>query len=506
MPGETYVHRCWKYSYLIIGLIFLSPLIQAEVTLPNVLADHMVIQRNKPVHMWGNADPGEKVVVSFRGQQGSATADDLGRWSVYLSPGDAGGPFTLTVQGKNAITLNDVLVGDLWIASGQSNMEFPMSKTDWGLGTKNSEEEIAAANYPQLRLFHVEEATSDYPMTDVAAKTWTACTPQSVGGFSAVAYFFGRDLLQKVKVPIGLIETDWGGTPAESWTSLQALSSNSLMPVFAARAHMMRDESATLLEQKYEKQQQAADIAAGRPARKSAWHPDPNSWAPSALFNAMIAPFTPLPIRGAIWYQGESNADPDRAPLYSTLFPAMIEDWRSQWAQGDFPFLFVQIANYITDADSPTVRDAQRKTLALANTGMAVTIDIGDPNNIHPVDKQDVGYRLALWARVLSYGEHIEDSGPLFRQGVPDGNKMRVWFDHSNSGIVVRGDQLHGFEVAGTDGKFAPATAKIDGDSILAWSDAVPSPVYVRYGWAANPQCNLYNRDGLPASPFTSQH
>ena len=205
-----------------------------------------------------------------------------------------------------------------------------------------------------------------------------------------------------------------------------------------------------------------------------------------------------------IWYQGESNTDVERAPVYARLFPTMIEDWRSQWAQGDFPFLFVQIANFVSDDNWPLVREAQRKTLSLANTGMAVTVDIGNATNIHPTDKQDVGHRLALWARTISYGEHVEDSGPLFRQAVPQGNAMHVWFNHAARGLVVKGGDLKGFEVAGEDGKFTSADAKIESDSVVVSSSSVAKPVYVRYGWASNPECNLFNGDGLPASPFSS--
>ncbi len=495
-----------RYITVLVSLIAATSIARAEVTLPSVLADHMVIQRDRPIHMWGNADPGEQVTVNFRDHQGSIAADSLGRWSLYLPPVDAGGPFTLTIKGTNTIIFTDVLVGDLWIASGQSNMEMPMMKTDWSLGVQNTQQEIAAANHPTLRLFHTEHAASDYPMQDVAAKTWTACTPLSVSDFSAVAYFFGRELVEKEKVPIGLIETDWGGTPAEAWTSLSALGANSsLMPVFAARAKMMRDEATILLQQKAEKKLQEAAAAQGKPPIDFPWRPDPNSWAPAALFNAMVAPFTPLPIRGVIWYQGESNTGDERAPVYSSLFQTMIQDWRSHWAQGDFPFLFVQIANFNTTGDWPGVREAQRRTLSLANTGMAVTIDIGDSTNIHPRDKQDVGHRLALWARVLSYGEHIQDSGPLFRQAVPQGKEMRIWFDHAANGVMAKGGELRGFEVAGTDGKFVSANAKVDGDTVLVSSAAVPAPVYVRYGWSVDPNCNLYNVEGLPASPFTSQ-
>lgn len=482
-----------------------NTILRADVTLPTVLADHMVIQRNRPVHLWGVADPGETVTVEFRGNQSSIIANKLGQWSVYLPPEEAGGPFPLTIRGKNTISWNDVLVGDVWIASGQSNMEFPMNKTAWSNGVQNYQQEIADANYAKLRLFHVEKTAANYPMPDVAAKTWTACTPQSVADFSAVAYFFGRELMQKENIPIGIVETDWGGTPAEAWTSLHALSADaSLMPVFSARAHMMEEEATTLLELKYEKQAIDTATAQGKKPPTFSWHPDPRSWAPAALFNGMIAPIVPLPIRGVIWYQGESNTDAERAPMYARLFPAMIEDWRAQWAQGDFPFLFVQIANFVSDDNWPLVREAQRKTLSLANTGMAVTVDIGNATNIHPTDKQDVGHRLALWARTTSYGEHIEDSGPLFRQAVPQGNAMHVWFNHAASGLVVKSGELKGFEVAGKDGKFVPSLATIESDTVVVSSASVAKPVYVRYGWASNPDCNLFNSDGLPASPFSS--
>ena len=479
----------------------------AEVKLPSVLADHMVLQRDRPVHLWGTADAGEQVQVDFRGHHATAAADRLGRWSVYLPAGEAGGPFPLTVQGSNRIEFKDVLVGDLWLASGQSNMEFPMAANPpWTDGVQHASTEIAAAQYPRLRLFKVKSSTSSYPLSDVRAAGWTACTPASVAGFSAVAYFFGRELLEKEKVPVGLVESDVGGTPAEAWTSLDALSADpALMPVFAARAQMMDALPTTLLQVQAEARENAAAKAQGRPPVAAPWRPDPATWAPAALFNAMIAPLTPLPLRGVIWYQGESNTGAERAPLYARLFPAMIEDWRRQWAQGDFPFLYVQIANYSSTDDWPTVREAQRTTLSLANTGMAVTIDIGDPGKIHPTDKQDVGHRLALWARAISYGEQVEDSGPLFRQAVPEGGRMRVWFDHAKSGLVAKGGALRGFEVAGADGRYQPATATIEGESVVAASGSVAKPMYVRYGWAAAPQCTLFNREGLPASPFRSR-
>ncbi len=490
----------WLLSFLVI----LTWNARADVSLPALLADHMVVQRGLPIHVWGTATPGEAVSVSFREEGRTAAADSLGRWSVHLSPGKAGGPFVMTIKGNNILRLNDILVGDVWVASGQSNMEFPLKLA------ANADVEIASANYPRIRIFQVEPKTSDYQLGDITAKTWTPCAPETVGDSSAVAYFFARNIEQMEDVPIGLIESYWGGTPAEAWTSLRALSADaSLMPVFSARSETVESQATTLLQ--LEKESRDFDLAAkaheeGKPALPKPWHPDFAAWAPAALYNGMIAPLTHFAIRGVIWYQGESNASADRAFLYAHLFQTMIQDWRRSWGEGDFPFLFVQIANFDATPETlwPEVRDAQRRSLALRNTGMAVAIDIGDGANIHPIDKQDVGSRLALAARAISYGEKIEYSGPLYRQFTTEEHAMRVWFDHAASGLVAKNGQLRGFEVAGADRNFSPADARIDSSSVLVSSSAVLSPVYVRYGWAANPDCNLYNHEGLPASPFQS--
>ncbi len=473
----------------------------AEVTLPSLLADHMVVQRGLPVHVWGMASAHESVSVTFRDETRSTSTDELGRWSVYLSPGEAGGPFQMSVKGTNTITLSDVLVGDVWVASGQSNMEFPMRELT------NADAEIAAAKYPKIRVFRIEHRPSDFPRSDVEAKTWAACTPEVAAASSAVAYYFARDLHQKLNIPIGLVETFWGGTPAESWTSLHSLSADaSLMPVFAARSRMVDGQETTVLQMQQEERDYQQSVeqakAEGKPVPWRNWHPDFAAWAPAALFNGMIAPLTHFAIRGVIWYQGESN-DAKRAPLYSHLFPTMINDWRRAWDQGDFPFLFVQIANFNTDPEAnwPEIRDAQRRTLSLRNTGMAVTIDIGDPGDIHPKDKLDVGSRLALAARAISYGEILEWSGPLYRQLTREDHALRVWFDHAK-GLAAKGGAVSGFEVAGADSQFVPADAKIEGTSVVVSSSSVSDPVSVRYGWAANPTCNLFNREGLPASPF----
>jgi len=478
-----------------------SVMVFGEVTLPSVLADHMVFQRNEPVHVWGNASAGEAVSVRFRGEVRNTTADELGRWQVSLPPGAAGGPFAMQIQGTNSIVFSDVLVGDVWVASGQSNMEFALK------GAANADAELRSADHPRIRLFQVEKNSSDYALEDVHAKTWAACSADSAADFSAVAYFFAREIEQDQKVPVGIIESDWGGTPAEAWTSMRAIAVEaSLMPLFAHWARETDQQSADLLE--WDRQQKESDAAraAGKPEPKYPWHPELRSQKPSGLYNAMIAPLTPFPIRGVIWYQGESNTDPERAPLYASLLQAMIRDWRTRWAVGDFPFLIVQIANWNTSPDSmwPEVRNAERQTLSLRQTGLAVTIDIGDPVNIHPTDKQDVGKRLALAARAIAYGEQIEYSGPLYRQTVREGSNLRILFDHAGSELVSKGGDLQGFEVAGSDRKFVPAKARVDGATVVASSDSVPAPIYVRYGWAGNPQCNLYNADGLPASPFES--
>jgi sialate O-acetylesterase len=492
----------WTGFLFCLSFSFFSISARADVSVPSLLADHMVVQRGLPVHVYGMAAPGENVSVTFRSDTRSTTPDGLGRWGVYMPPGEAGGPFQMIVKGANTIQLNDILVGDVWVASGQSNMEFPMT------GLANPAPEIAAAKYPSIRIFRVEHRPSDYPRSDVEAKTWVACTPESVADSSAVAYYFARDLSQRLNVPIGLIETFWGGTPAESWTSLHSLAADaSLMPVFAERSKIVdkREYGVLLREQEDRDYEKAAAQARteGKPIPERSWHPDFAAWAPAALYNGMIAPFTRFPIRGVIWYQGEANSG-ERAPLYAHLFQTMISDWRRSWDEGDFPFLFVQIANFTTEPDDrwPEVRDAQRKALALRNTGMAVTIDIGDPVDIHPKNKRDVGVRLARAARAIAYGEKIEWSGPLYHQLTREDHALRVWFDHADGLTVKGGSAVTGFEVAGADGKYVVADARIEGSSVVVSSAALPDPVSIRYAWADNPTCNLYNREGLPASPF----
>jgi sialate O-acetylesterase len=496
----------WR-SLLLVAFLP-SSLVSAQVTVPRILSDHMVVQRDLPVHVWGRATPGEQVSVTFRDETRVVTANQLGRWSAYLKPGAAGGPFEMTVKSAGnggpssnpPVVIHDILVGDLWVASGQSNMEFELRKA------ASAAEDLPNASNPRIRLLIVKKRAADYPEEDADTEGWAASTPETAKDFSAVAWYFAREIEQKEHVPVGVIDSTWGGTVAESWVRLTALGEDpALNPLFASRGKMLDKAAAAEAEIKDQKRQQDEAKAAGKPIPQFPWHPPLPSWGPGLLWNGMIAPLTPMPIRGAIWYQGESNSALQRFPIYNRIMRALIEDWRRQWSVGAFPFLYVQISNFKSTPleDWASLRQQQVETLGLRNTAMAITIDIGNPDDVHPTDKVDVGHRLALAARHMSYHEDVDYLSPMFRQATPEWPAIRVWFDAGN-GLMAKGGQVTGFEVAGADGKFSAATARIDGETVVASSPEVPQPVYVRYGWANSPQCNLFNGNGLPASPFTS--
>jgi sialate O-acetylesterase len=498
------------FNFAVGTLLFSSAgsIVKAEVKIPAILSSHMVLQRAYPIHLWGWATPAESVSVEFNAAQGSAVADRLGHWDIFLAPQSAGGPYTLTIKGTNAISLEDVLVGDVWFASGQSNMEMPLEGFPGSAVVTNAAEEIRNANHPKIRLLSIHRKASDFPLRDFDAVSWTACTPETAAQFSAVAYFFGKQLAEHERVPIGLIDSTWGGTPGEAWISMRGLAADaSLMPVFTEWASFAEEQSDLQRSIEAEKHEDEAARKAGQPPPIHNWHPNSNSWQPAALFNAMVAPAVDFHIKGVIWYQGESNSLAARANLYEKVLPALIADWRANWHQGNFPFLFVQIANFKSGPDEtwPIIREAQRRTLSVANTAMAVSIDIGDPDNVHPSNKQDVGLRLALAARKLAYGEDLEYSGPLYREADEEGHSLRVWFDHTSGGLVANSGTLKGFEVAGEDRHFVSADARIEGDSVLVSCDGVSNPKFVRYGWSNAPTMNLNNGNGLPASPFTSE-
>ncbi len=506
-----------RTAVLLLAALLVSAALRADVRLPHVLSDHAVLQRDRPIHTWGWATPGAHLTVQLNDPSGrhiqfaSAIAGDLGAFSAWLPPQSAGGPYSLTVSGDGpSVTLTDLLIGDVWLASGQSNMTLPLEGFDKDTPVAGGEDEIARATNPRLRLLLVPNRSSDIPLRDQPAG-WTLCTPQTAAPFSAAAYFFGKEIAAKENVPVGLIASTWGGTPADAWVSLDTLGTNpDLLPAFAARAAFADQQDDLPGIEAQEAREAAAAKAAGQPAPPHPWHPDPVSWVPAALYNAMIAPLTPLQIRGFLWYQGEANASDDRAPYYQALFSALIGDWRSHFAQGNLPFLFVQISSYGPGGGGwAMVRDAQRRTLQVANTAMAVTLDIGSRDNVHPADKQDVGHRLALAALHLSYGENLAWASPLFREatteiGADGSMAMRVWFSNAQ-GLTARGAPIDAFEIAGADHHFVPAQARIDGETVVVSSPAVPRPVYVRYAWQGYVANNLFNAAGLPASTFTSE-
>jgi sialate O-acetylesterase len=492
------------FSLAMICLV-VTPL-RAELRLASVITDHAVLQRDAPVHLWGTASPAEKITITFHGQSVTTTASRLGLWEAWLLPEPAGGPFTLTVHGSSELTRSDLLVGDVWFASGQSNMEMPLGGFPPSAHITNAVQEIAQAGLPQVRLLRMEHKSSDSPLAVISA-VWQPCTPETAKDFSAVAYFFAREISRREHIPIGVIDSSWGGTPIDSWISLDALSADaSLMPAFAARAHFADMQTHLEEIESAEKNADAEAAAHHLPAPLHPWHPDPSSWIPAALYNGMVAPFTPYTIKGFLWYQGETDSAPDRVGLYAKLLPTLIADWRRQWRQGNLPFLFVQISSFESPQENwGLIRDSQRSTLHVANTGMAVTLDIGQRDNVHPPDKQTVGARLALAARALVYGEPaLAFNGPLYRQTTREPGSLRIWFDHAE-GLHSSGDVLKGFEVAGADGHFVPATASVQGTSVAVSAPEVAEPAQVRYAWQSFTNANLYNGVPLPASTFVAE-
>ncbi|HUU09711.1 MAG TPA: sialate O-acetylesterase [Phycisphaerae bacterium] len=478
----------------------------ADVRLPKVIGDHMVLQQGGDLPIWGWADAGEDVTVSLGGQKVAAKAGADGRWQVRLKPLKAGGPLKMTVAGKNTLKVADILVGEVWVCSGQSNMQMSVRSSA-----------NAAADYPKIRLFTVPNVTATEPQDDCKGQ-WVACSPQTVEHFSAAGYFFGRMLHKDLDVPLGLINTSWGGTPSEAWTSQETVDAvadfKPIVDRFDQAAvnyakakedwEKTRDEKMAKWKEAVEKAKADGKREPGQPRPPD--DPSKSPHRPTSLYNGMLAPLIPYRIAGAIWYQGETNAG--RAYQYRVIFPAMIKDWWTHWGQGEFPFLFVQLANFMARKDQPAdsawaeLREAQSMTLALPKTGQAVIIDIGDARDIHPKNKQDVGKRLALAAEKIAYGKDIVYSGPVYDSMAVEGDKVRLKFKHVGGGLVAQGGTLKGFAVAGEDKKFAWADATIDGPCVVVANKDVAKPVAVRYAWADNPECNLYNKESLPASPF----
>lgn len=495
--------------------------VYADVKLPAPFSDHMVLQHNTEVPIWGIADPGERITVQIDKQTKSTVTNAEGHWMLKLNKLTAGGPYTITVSGKNKIILSDVYAGEVWICSGQSNMDMTVAKEDrYWCGVVNEAEEVAAANYPLIRVFDVDFTPSATPQNDVIGK-WETVSPQTVGHLSAAAYFFAREVQAKIKIPIGLITTAFGASTAEAWVREEALLNEAVCKplVESFKSKLDKYLADTTAQKKYlvdnEKWKRSADSAkiAGKNPPRGPRNPDPvrDQHNASVLWNGMVKPLVPYAFRGALWYQGESNSP--TAKIYRQIMETLITDWRQQWGQGDFPFLYVQLANIGKTYDSTAAkggaeaikREAQLQNLSIPNTAMAVAIDNADPtdmNNVHPKNKQEIGRRLALAALATVYGEKIVYAGPLYDKMEIEDNTIKLNFKHTGSGLMAKGGELKGFAIAGEDKKFVWATAKIEGNTVIVSSPNIANPVAVRYGWSNNPHTSLYNKENLPASPF----
>lgn len=453
-------------KYVIVFLLVLISALEPvrAVGVPAIFGNHMVLQQNAEVTLWGWGKSGEEITAtgSWDGKAAKTKANNQGQWQLKISTPAAGGPHTLTIQGYNTLEFTDILMGEVWLVSGQSNMEWTPR-----MGIDGGEQEIQKANYPEIRFFSVAHRTAEGPQLDLGGQ-WVVATPETMVDFSAVAYFFGRELHQTLGAPVGLINSSWGGTPAETWVASQAI------------------------EEKPELAKAAATLT-------------PVPWGPveaGRAFNAMIAPLIPYRIAGVLWYQGEANAA--NPHTYSSLLQRLIENWREQWGY-EFPFYFAQIApwNYGRPQEGVLVRDEQRKTLRTPKTGMVVTSDIGNIDDIHPRNKLDVGLRFANLALNQHYGKQDRPvSGPLYREMKKEGAKIRLYFEHAEGGLVSKGKELTHFEIAGPDRKFVPAKAKIDGNSIVVSARGVKEPAAVRFAWSNTAEPNLFNKQGLPASSF----
>jgi len=495
-------------------LMFVAVLIQpvtshADIRLPSIISSNMVIQQNAKVPIWGWADPGEKIEVdaSWLAVNTTVSTNVKGEWMIKLSSPAAGGPYKIIFKAKNTIILDNILSGEVWFASGQSNMAMAVERCD------NAENEITSANYPEIRLFHIERSSADEPQYDCKG-TWLVATPESVRKFSGAAYFFGRKIHNQLKVPVGLISASKGGSPAESWIAQEVLSDAGFSSIFEM---WKKWETAYPEKEKEYQEVLAAWQTAKEPALTSGKDIPQKPAMPIAVqrikrphkrpgnnYNGMVAPVIPYAIKGVIWYQGENNVN--RPTQYQKLFQTLINSWRKEWQEGDFPFYFVQIAPYSYKEDllnPPFLREAQMMALSLPNTGMVVTTDLGNVKDIHPKNKQDVGHRLALWALAKTYGyDDLVYSGPFYKSMKIKDNAIRISFDHTGSGLVCKGNSLTYFQIAGSNKQFVAAEAIIDGATIVVSNDSINNPVAVRFGWSIQSIPNLFNKEGLPAAPF----
>jgi len=530
-----------KTGFVVVGVLCaVCGVGRADVRVPSIIGEYMILQSGTNTPLFGWADPGEPVTVTVGDASAKTTTGANGRWKVVFTDLKATAtPVTVSIAGKNILTFKDVLIGDIWVCSGQSNMALPVRRI---LGRDvNDPKGLGQANYPQIRLFKLPKETFLEPQTDCKG-SWAVCTPGASKEFSATGYFFGREIHRAEKIPVGLINACRGSSSGQMWTSLEGLKSEAVLSKYlnqalTARADFPRHKECYLRDRAKWKENTArwpetakrweTEAAKARAeGKESPAKPEPpgaapakpvgmDAWedniitAPTSLFNGMIAPLIPFGIKGTIWYQGEGNAS--EAELYRTLFPAMVRDWRTRWARGDFPVYFVQLSSYRAPRDQPgesnwaAFREIQSMLQkAVTNSGMAVTVDIGNANDIHPLTKEEVGRRLSLVALAKTYNHPIEYSGPMYERMEIEGGKIRLHFTHVGAGLVAKGgESLKRFAIAGADRKFVWGGARIDGKTVTVSSSTVSHPVAVRYAWDINPDgCNLFNAVGLPASPF----
>ncbi len=498
--------NCRLYVFVVL---LMAVCVKADVKMASIFADHMVLQRSARLPVWGWADAGESISLQFAGQTVKTTANANGNWQVVLEPVVSNEPLVMVVAGKNTIEIKDILMGEVWVCSGQSNMGVTVQEC------YDAAHEIASASYPKIRLYEVEHRICPEPDRTLGG-AWTICSPKTAASFTAVGYFFAREVYEQLGVPIGLVLTSWGGTPAEAWTEWDALKGNlrlgDLVERFeaACRDYAQSEASYQASIQAWEAKSKLCKEAGLEPPQQPFMPMGPMHFQrPSGLYNGMVLSLVPYAMRGVLWYQGECNAG--RGLEYADVLPTMINNWRKVWQQGDFPFYIVQISSWSRLQDNPNevsgwarVRDAQAQTAEkLANCHLVVTADIGDADTNHPKNKQDVGKRLALGALAREYGRKgISYESPVYKSMAVENGGLRLSFDHAEGQLVSK---LAGFVIAGEDLVYEWANARIEGDAVVLSSPKVPHPVAVRYAWANNPPCNLYNKAGFPAAPFQAQ-
>ncbi len=496
-----------KASFILAALLWtlLAPSVHATVRLPALFSDHMVLQKDVPVPVWGWAAPQEQITVAIAGQTKSTVTGPDGRWRLTLDPLPAGNIQELTVQGGNSLTIKDVWIGEVWLCAGQSNMVMTVAQS------KDAAQEIATSDLPQIRMFTVQSGKAASAQEDCAGQ-WVVCSPRTVADFSAVGFYFGREIQRRIGGAVGLVNASAGGTLIESWLDLEAQQACAeLKPFFVQRDRMMAQFDQTGAEAQHQSallkwEAAVAQARAGNlPPPQKPTHPADSFMGimdVGGLFNGKIAPLIPFPLRGIVWYQGESNAHPDRARFYETQMRLLVQDWRARWGSV-LPFAWVQLPNLAKKMPWPEIREAQLRTLSLPGTGMAVTLDVGESKDIHPKNKQAVGQRLALWALGDVYGQKVPaTSGPLPAGHEVHGREIVLHFHHADGGLAAKDGPLKGFVIAGENREWQSADARIEGASVTVSSPQISQPVAVRYAWASDPVFNLYNGAGLPASPF----